>query len=504
MKHFRILLEGRDCTLYTDHKPFVQALLKTTDSWSPRQQRHLSAVAEFITTIRHQSGESNFVADWLSRASINVVTLGVDYKKLAAEQIDCEETQRMRTAATSLNLQDVNFGEGLSLLCDTSLGHARPVVPTTQQRHIFDILHNMSHPGIKASQKLICDRFVWCKMRKDIQSWCQQCHDCQSSKIQRHFRSAIETIPTPEKAFSRIHVDLVGPLPPSQGFTHLFTVIDRTTRWMEAIPTNDTTAESCAKHLINVWVSRFGVPLEITSDRGTQFTSSLWRDMATQLGITLHRTTSFHPQSNGMVERFHRSLKNSLRARLQDANWFDQLPWVLLGLRTAPRADLGASPAELTLCHTPLLPGEMVVRGCVRFPFFRTTDTEPKHHSKVIPTDMPPLQKATHAYVRVDGHRKPLQRPYQGPFLIVSRTDKTYTLLNKGQPQSISIDRLKPAVVDIDNRQLTAKVPDVQPPHAVAAKRPPEATATTDQFSRPKVTRSGRVSHAPRRFLGGG
>jgi cleavage and polyadenylation specificity factor subunit 1 len=506
VKHFRILLEGRDCTLYTDHKPFVQALLKTTDPWSPRQQRHLSAVAEFVSTIQHQSGESNIVADCLSRASINAVTLGVDYKRLAAEQANCEETKRIRTAATSLKLQDVDFDEGLSLLCDTSLGHARPVVPTTQQRHIFDTLHNISHPGVKASQKLICDRFVWTNMRKDIQNWCQQCHDCQSSKVQRHFRSAIETIPTPEKSFSHIHVDLVGPLPPSQGYTHLFTIIDRTTRWMEAVPINDTTAESCAKHLISVWISRFGVPLEITSDRGTQFTSSLWRTMAAQLGITLHRTTSFHPQSNGMVERFHRSLKNSLRARLQDANWYDQLPWVLLGLRTAPKTDLRASPAELTLCHTPLLPGEIVLRGCVRFPSFQATDTEPKHHSKVIPTDMRPLQKASHAYVRLDGYRKPLQRPYQGPFQIVSRTDKAYTLLIKGQPQTISIDRLKPAVVDIDNLPLNTEVPDKQPSRAAAAKKPPTSAplTTKDNFSTPRITRSGRVSRTPRRFLGGG
>ena len=107
------------------------------------------------------------------------------------------------------------------------------------------------------------------------------------------------------------------------------------------------------------WVARFGVPLQMTSDRGRQFISSLWSEMARSLGTQLHRTTSFHPQANGMVERFHRSLKASLRARLHDGNWIDELPWVLLGLRTATKEDLQTSPAEMVFGDSPLLPGEL-------------------------------------------------------------------------------------------------------------------------------------------------
>ena len=74
------------------------------------------------------------------------------------------------------------------------------------------------------------------------------------------------------------------------------------------------------------WVAHFRVPLEMTSDRGRQFMSSLWSEMTRSLGTQLHRTTSYHPHSNGMVERFHRSLKASLQARLHDGNWIDELP----------------------------------------------------------------------------------------------------------------------------------------------------------------------------------
>jgi IS30 family transposase len=80
----------------------------------------------------------------------------------------------------------------------------------------------------------------------------------------------------PARRFSHIHVDLVGPLPTSKGFTHLFTIMDRTSRWPEAIPLNNTTTVDCANALFQGWVSRYGVPAVITSDRGAQFTSSLW------------------------------------------------------------------------------------------------------------------------------------------------------------------------------------------------------------------------------------
>ena len=172
--------------------------------------------------------------------------------------------------------------------------------------------------------------------------------------------SPVINIPVPSKRFSHLHIDLVGPLPSSEGFSHLLTIIDRTTCWPEAVPLRSTSTTDCARALIRHWISRFGVPLDLTSDRGPQFASTLWNEIAQQLGVQLHRTTAYHPQSNGLVERFHRTLKAALKARLQGPNWADELPWVLLGLRTAPKEDLGFSTAELVY-GTPLtVPGEFI------------------------------------------------------------------------------------------------------------------------------------------------
>ncbi|MFN9908616.1 MAG: DDE-type integrase/transposase/recombinase, partial [bacterium] len=130
----------------------------------------------------------------------------------------------------------------------------------------------------------------------------------------------------PRRRFEHVHVDLVGPLPQSSGFSYLFTIVDRTTRWPEAIPLSSIAAADCAAALFSGWIQRFGVPSVITSDRGAQFTSSLWTALCTILAILHVKTTAYHPQSNGMVERFHRRLKDALQARMMEPNWMSHLP----------------------------------------------------------------------------------------------------------------------------------------------------------------------------------
>ena len=134
--------------------------------------------------------------------------------------------------------------------------------------------------------------------------------------------------------------------------TYLFTIIDRFTRWLEAIPILDAKASTCAKALTSHWIARFGVPQDVTSDRGTQFTSSLRSELGHTPGVRMQQTTAYHPQANEMIERLHRQLKRSLRARTRDPYWMDHLPMVLLGIPTAWREDPDCSPAELVYGST--------------------------------------------------------------------------------------------------------------------------------------------------------
>ncbi|GFY42103.1 retrovirus-related Pol polyprotein from transposon 412 [Trichonephila inaurata madagascariensis] len=113
--------------------------------------------------------------------------------------------------------------------------------------------------------------------------------------------------------------DLVGPFPPSDGFTFLLTCIDRYTRWPEVIPVRDISAEAAAKSFIANWISRFGVPVIITTDQGGQFQSRLLYSLKQMFGMQRIRTTPYHPSSNGMAERLHRTLKQAIRCH--DTKW---------------------------------------------------------------------------------------------------------------------------------------------------------------------------------------
>jgi Integrase core domain len=197
-------------------------------------------------------------------------------------------------------------------------------------------------------------------MAADIGRWCRECQDCARGKVTVQPAAAVVPIPVPKQRFSHIHVDLVGPLPVSaEGYAYLFTVIDCSTRWLEAVPIKNMEARTCADALVDTWISRFGVPAVITSDRGTQFCSASWKVLCSTLKIQHITTTAFHPQANGMIERAHRQLKDALRSRLAGVEWPQHLPWVLLGLRAAPKDSSAVSSAELVYGTAIALPGQL-------------------------------------------------------------------------------------------------------------------------------------------------
>ena len=288
------------------------------------------------------------------------------------------------------------------------------------------------------------------------------------NKVHRHVKAPIGQIHVPERRFQWSHIDLVGPLPVSGGNTWLLTMIDRTTRHLEAVPLANATADTVADAYLLNWVARFGVPSHLTSDRGPQFTSQVWECLNKALGTRMHLTTAYHPAANGLVERQHRKMKDALKSRCMGRpDWHKELWAILLGIRTTPRDDIGGSTAELLFGTTITVPGELVTAGefgpatgetlkrtrqmvAGRIPAPMSRHATPPTH---IPKD---LASCKYVFVRVDKVVNPLAAKYTGPYKVLERHDKAYQLdygtddHGNDLQDWVSIDRLKPAYTDTD------------------------------------------------------
>nr|VZI35900.1 unnamed protein product [Spirometra erinaceieuropaei] len=129
-------------------------------------------------------------------------------------------------------------------------------------------------------------------MNKDVKVWTRSFLSCQRNEVQRHNKSPSGTFPSPDARFSHVHLDVVGPFPPSSGFTHLLTCVDRYTRWAEAIPLSNAQAETIVKDFVSRWVAMFTAPSTVSTDRGAQFESALFQTLLNFLGCTRIRTTA--------------------------------------------------------------------------------------------------------------------------------------------------------------------------------------------------------------------
>lgn len=501
IQHFEHLLEGRDFEVYCDHAPLSYAFTKKSNKRElPRRIEQLQYISEFTTKIIYLPGKENIVADLLSRIE-QIDSKSIDYRKIAtAQENDDELKEFLASDKTSLQLKSVNIPDtDITLMCDTSGKNIRPFIPNQFRSLVLEQIHGLSHPGVRATTKLVQERFVWPNLQRSCKEFVKHCIACQKCKIQRHTKAPVTQYGTKCDRFEHVNVDIVGPLPESHGYSYLLTIIDRATRWIEAIPTSNITAETIAKAIISGWIARFGIPQRISTDRGRQFECQVFNQLNQMLGIQHLRTTSFHAQANGMIERWHRSLKVSLKAKFTN-NWIDELPLVLLGLRIVIKDDINASPAEMTYGKSLTMPGQFF-EGVSESPIdtefvrkFKQTmsrfkPADPKYHGQPKFFVHPELNNAKHVFIRIDAHRTPLQAPYKGPYEVIKSGTKVFKVNINGKPDTVSIDRLKPAFVLNQNEN---DEPVIQPRRQITPGNQNQRPHTT--------TRSGRKVHFPERL----
>lgn len=184
IRHFKHYVEGRKFHILTDHKPLVYSLFSNSTRYSPRQARHLDYISQFTSDIHHVTGSNNPVTDALSHLDINAIhhlPQGVDFVAMAAAQQTDPELQKLRISdSCPLKFAEIPLeGTEVKLLCDISTGHQSPYVPQKFRHEVFTLLHSLAHPGIRATQHLLTNNYVWPQINKDVRDWTRKCLQCQ-------------------------------------------------------------------------------------------------------------------------------------------------------------------------------------------------------------------------------------------------------------------------------------------------------------------------------------
>ena len=159
------------------------------------------------------------------------------------------------------------------------------------------------HLGTRRTQERIQRDFYWPGFSKDVREYCRTCDACQRSVPKGHVtRVPLGSVPVVNTPFDKVALDLIGPVKPisALGHRYILTIVDYATRYPEAVPLKNMEAVTVAEALYHVW-TRTGIPKEVLTDMGTQFTSDLYKGVCRFFGIHNVTTTPYHPQSNGQV-----------------------------------------------------------------------------------------------------------------------------------------------------------------------------------------------------------
>lgn len=224
------------------------------------------------------------------------------------------------------------------------------VVPNNQRRKILTYAHDIKsagHLGTKKTLLKIRQRFYWPGLQNDVRSYVAGCSTCMRRKGPQKTKQAPMQIVRSGYPMERLAIDILGELPETrQGNRYIVVIADYFTKWAECFPMKNMEAATVAKLLVEEVVCRFGIPAKLHSDQGRQFESHLFQEMCQLLNIHKTRTTAYHPQSDGMVERFNRTLTQMLSAYVCEHHndWDEHIPYVMMANRSSVHETTRVTP----------------------------------------------------------------------------------------------------------------------------------------------------------------
>ena len=233
------------------------------------------------------------------------------------------------------------------------------VIPKIYRSEILSLAHETpmsGHLGVNKTYHKILNHFYWPGLKADVSNYCKSCHTCQvvGKPNQVIPKAGLQPIPAFDEPFSRIIIDCVGPLPKTKsGNEYLLTIMCASTRFPEAIPLRNIKTKTIVKALVKFFTF-VGLPKSVQSDQGSNFMSGVFQQVMHELGIKQYRSSAYHPESQGALERFHQTLKNMIRSYCFDTekDWDEGIHLLLFAVRESVQESLGFSPFELVFGHT--------------------------------------------------------------------------------------------------------------------------------------------------------
>ncbi|XP_035266158.1 uncharacterized protein LOC118223565 isoform X2 [Anguilla anguilla] len=254
------------------------------------------------------------------------------------------------------------------------------LVPKTYISKVLYLAHTHllgAHLGAEKTYERIIERFYWPGVKRAVEEYCRHCADCQLHSPKVKYKNPLIPLPIIEVPFHRIAMDIVGPLPrSSRGHKYILVILDYATRFPEAIPLRTATGKAVARELFLLF-SRVGIAAEILTDQGSCFMSTVLKAMCGLLKVKQVRTSVYHPQTDGLVERFNHTLKQMMRKMIETdgKDWDQLLPYLMFAIREVPQASTGFSPFELLYGRRP--------RGLLDLAK-ETWERQPSRHGTVI------------------------------------------------------------------------------------------------------------------------
>ena len=374
LQKLRPYLWGAEFVIYTDHKPLKSLFLNEVKN--TKIQRWAVLIAEFGAPIEYRQGKNNIRADMLSRIK-SVSTIDLYNSDISVEIPNDEENQKIILKGDGIDItelveqQKADFPDLYSdskiedsgyVLGDhgilytskrpyrTARVYPRILLPRQYQQSIVrNTHHELAHAGLDITVKRLQDYYVWPGMHRTVKEEIGRCGIC-ATRNGRTIPEPMRDMPTPSYPFEIIGIDLTGPMVTStEGNKYMLTIIDHCTGWAEAFPIADKKCSTVESKLIKELFPRHGYPKIIIQDNGLEFNNSDWCDDLFKCGIEIRRCTPYHPQTNGKIERFHRTLKDMLNRLVNnDRNqWENQLPSALMAYRNSVSTTTGFTPFYL-------------------------------------------------------------------------------------------------------------------------------------------------------------